>query len=81
MPPFCILAGNTLDGIGSLEMNGTSVVSNGTRPSPINLSHRSFGNFPEFFSKWKTPLYLIIATEVFFKYSAENITLFEVRNH
>ena len=55
--PFCILAilaGNTADGEGSLGMNGTSV-SNGTRPSPINISHRSFRNFPESFGKWKTP--------------------------
>ena len=38
VPPFCILAGNTSDGEGSLGMNGTSV-SNGTRSSPINISH------------------------------------------
>ena len=54
VPPFCILAGNTSDGEGSLGMNGTSV-SNGTRYSPINISHRSFRNFPESFGKWKTP--------------------------
>ena len=54
VPPFCILAGNTSDGDGSLGMNGTTV-SNGTRPSPINISHRSFRNFPESFGKWKTP--------------------------
>ena len=35
-------------------MNGTSV-SNGTRPLPIDISHRSFRNFPESFGKWKTP--------------------------
>ena len=34
-------------------MNGTSV-SNGTRPSPINISHRSFRNILESFGKWKT---------------------------
>ena len=38
VPPFCILAGNTSDGEGSLGMNGTSV-SNRTRSSPINISH------------------------------------------
>ena len=36
-------------------MNGTSV-SNGTRLSPISISQRRFGNFPESFGKWKTPL-------------------------
>ena len=35
-------------------LNGTSV-SNGTRPSPINISHRGFRNFPESFGKWKMP--------------------------
>ena len=35
-------------------MNGTSV-SNGTRLSPISISQRRFGNFPESFGKWKTP--------------------------
>ena len=35
-------------------MNGTSV-SNGTRLSPISISQRSFGKFPESFGKWKTP--------------------------
>ena len=35
-------------------MNGTSV-SNGTRLSPIGISQRSFGNFPESLGKWKTP--------------------------
>ena len=54
VPPFCILAGNTSDGDGSLGMNGTTV-SNGTRPSPINISRRSFRNFLESFGKWKTP--------------------------
>ena len=49
-----ILAGNTSDGDGSLGMNGTTV-SNGTRPSPINISRRSFRNFLESFGKWKTP--------------------------
>ena len=37
------------------EMNGTSV-SNGTSLSPISISQRSFGNFPESLGKWKTPL-------------------------
>ena len=32
------MAGNTSDGEGSLGMNGKSV-SNGTRSSPINISH------------------------------------------
>ena len=41
VPPFCILVGNTSDGEGSLEMNGTT--------------HGSFRNFPESFGKWKTP--------------------------
>ena len=36
-------------------MNGTNV-SNGTRLSPISISQRSFGNFPESLGKWKTPL-------------------------
>ena len=35
-------------------MNGTSV-SNGTRLSPISISQRSFGNFPDSLGKWKTP--------------------------
>ena len=43
-------------------MNGTSV-SNGTRLSPISISQRSFGNFPESFGKWKTP-YLSGRTQV-----------------
>ena len=39
-------------------MNGTSV-SNGTHPSPISISQRSFRNFPESFGKWKMPLVII----------------------
>ena len=41
-------------------MNETSV-SNGTRLSPISISQRRFGNFPESFGKWKTP-YLSVAS-------------------
>ena len=36
-------------------MNGTSV-SNGTRLSPISISQRSFGNFPESFGNGKRPM-------------------------
>ena len=35
-------------------MNGTSV-SNGTRLSPINISQRKFGNFPDSLGKGKRP--------------------------
>ena len=41
-------------------MNGTSV-SNGTRLSPISISQRRFGNFPESFGKWKTPIVACVA--------------------
>ena len=35
-------------------MNGSGV-SNGTRPSPINTSHRSFRDFPRFLVNGKRP--------------------------
>ena len=31
-------------------------VSNGTRSTPINISHRNSRNFLESFGKWKTPV-------------------------
>ena len=55
VPPFSIWTGNTSGGEGSLGMKGTTV-SNGTRPSPINISHQSFRNIPKSFGKWKRPV-------------------------
>ena len=46
-------------------MNGTSV-SNETRLSPISISQRRFGNFPESFGKWKTPRVTFLHEAVFF---------------